>query len=59
MLLKQKGTVKTASVDVEIAGGSRTILHVIRAGQEFYPSVISLTTTGKAPQLALGAQVPL
>ncbi len=58
MLLKQRGTLKTASVDVEIAGGSRTILHVIRAGLDFYPSVISLAP-GKTSQIALGAKVQL
>lgn len=47
LTLKQAGVPATASVDVNVAEGSRTIVHVIRTGQQFYASVIPVTT-GKA-----------
>lgn len=36
LTLKQNGLPATATVDLKIAEGSKTILHVVRAGQQFY-----------------------
>ncbi len=58
LALKQYGIPTTGSVDVDIAGGSKTILHVVRAGQAFYTSVITLTS-GKTAMVMPGAQEKL
>jgi hypothetical protein len=41
LTLKQSGPLQTTTVDLNIIPGSRTILYVVRAGQEFYGSAVT------------------
>lgn len=41
LTLRQDGLLETTNVDVNITGGSKTILHVVRASQQLYTSVIT------------------
>lgn len=53
LTLNQLGIPATSSVEINIGEGSKTILHVVRAGQEFYASVIPLVS-GRTAQASTG-----
>jgi len=50
--LKQDRLPTTATVDVNVAQGSKTILHVVRAGDQFYTTVIPLSDSKATPKTA-------
>jgi len=57
LTLKQNGSLQTTTVDLNVAPGSRTILYVARAGQEFYGSAITFPS-GEIAQVVTTKPMP-
>ncbi len=57
LTLKQNGPLQTTTVDLTVAPGSKTILYVVRAGQEFYGSAITFPS-GEIAQVVTTKPTP-
>lgn len=57
LILKQNGPLQTTTVNLAVTPGSKTILYVVRAGQEFYGSAITFPS-GEIAQILTTKPTP-